>query len=279
MADRAGPHAAGPVPAAGGTVAGPPANLVAFVQRDRTRAMLQRIPRRRVHVTMAGDLAAFRTALRASLVDAVLVDLGPGEPPLAAAALAADLGTAAWVGVSSWRTADAPAIARAATAGLADVLADVVDDALLPALALRHGYTARFAAAFAEPPAPLGLARPVHRDAWAVIVALGGRPLTTSAVAARLGVSREHLSRAFAADGAPNLKRVIDFVRLSAAAVLAKNTLYDTADVARVLGFASASHLATATRRILGLTPSSLARLRPIELAEHFARGHARSRG
>lgn len=257
----------------------PPANLVAYVQRDRTRAMLQKLPRRKVHVTMAAEVSAFRGALRSALVDAVLVDLGPGEGPWAAAAHAADLGTAAWFGVSSWRVAEAPAIARAAAAGLAEVFVDVVDDGVLPAAALRDGFTARFARAFAVPPPPLGLDRPVHREAWAVIVAQGGRPMTTSAVAARLGVSREHLSRAFAAAGAPNLKRVIDFVRLSAAAALAKNTLYDTADVARVLGFASASHLATATRRIVGLTPSSLARLRPLELAEHFARGHARSRG
>jgi AraC-like DNA-binding protein len=66
---------------------------------------------------------------------------------------------------------------------------------------------------------------------------------------------------------------------LCAAAVLAKNPGYDTADVARVLGFASASHLATTTQRVLGLKPPSLARLRPGDLVEHFVQGHSRSRG
>ena len=39
-------------------------------------------------------------------------------------------------------------------------------------------------------------------------------------IAQSLDVTREHLSRSFAASGAPNLKRVIDLVRLIAAAEL-----------------------------------------------------------
>jgi AraC-like DNA-binding protein len=213
------------------------------------------------------------------LVDAVVVDLGAGDATWSALSHAADLTTAAWFGVAAWRASDAPAVDRAVRAGVADVFADGVDDAqLLPAVS-RVGFTPRFAAAFASPPAALRLEREVQHGAWRAIVAHAGRPCTTSTVAERMGVSREHLSRAFSAGGGANLKRVIDFVRLAAAATQARNALYDTGDVARVLDFASASHLATATRRILGLTPTSLARLRPPELAEHFVRGHARSRG
>ena len=63
-----------------------------------------------------------------------------------------------------------------------------------------------------------------------------GDPWITLTIAAReLGVTREHLSRTFAADGAPNLKRIIDLVRLLAAAELAKNPGYDIRDVAQVL--------------------------------------------
>jgi AraC-like DNA-binding protein len=259
--------------------AAPPLGLVAFAARERVRAALQKLPRRRVHVTLTSDVPAFRAALRSQLVDAVLVDLGAGDVAWQAAALAPDLPSAAWFGCAAWRAADGPAIDRAVRLGLGDVLADGIDDPLLSAAVLRSAFTVRFAQALAEPPATFRLARPTQRAAWTAIIAHGGRPVTTSDVAERLGVSREHLSRAFAAEGAPNLKRVIDFVRLAAASALAKNPLYDTGDVARVLRFASASHLATATRRIVGLTPSSLARLRPAELAEHFVRGHARSRG
>lgn len=260
-------------------LAPPPLALVAFATRDRVRTLLQKLPRRRVHVTLSGDLASFRSALRTQLVDAVAVDLGGGEVAWQAAALAPDLPSAAWIGCAAWRAADGPAIDRAARLGMTDVLADGIDDALWPGAIARGAFTARFARALAEAPAAFRLVRPTQQAAWATIIAHGGRPVTTSDVADRLGVSREHLSRAFAAEGAPNLKRVIDFVRLAAASALAKNPMYDTGDVARVLRFASASHLATATRRIVGLTPSSLARLRPAELAEHFVRGHARSRG
>jgi AraC-like DNA-binding protein len=256
-----------------------PLGVVAFAVRDRVRAWLHKLPRRRVHVQVTAEVAAFRQALRTSLVDAVVVDLGAGEPAWAALAHAADLGTASWFGIAAWRASDAPALDRAVRAGLCDILADNIDDAQFVGAVARHGFTPRFAAAFDTPPVALRLQRPVQLDAWRAIVAYAGRPCTTSTVSDRLGVSREHLSRAFAAQGGPNLKRVIDFVRLSAAASQARNAYYDTGDIARVLDFASASHLATATRRILGLTPTSLSRLRPAELAEHFVRGHARSRG
>lgn len=256
-----------------------PLGVVAFAPRERVRALLQRLPRRRLHTMVVADVAAFRVALRSGVVDAVVVDLGGGDAAWQVAALAPELPTAAWLGVAPWRAADAPAIDRAARLGLGDVLADGIDDAVLASRLTDGAFTTRFASAFAAAPGSFRLERDVQRSAWQVIVQHAGRPVTTEVVAGAVGVSREHLSRAFAAGGAPNLKRVIDFVRLSSAAALAKNPLYDTGDVARVLQFASASHLATATRRIVGLTPSSLARLRPAELAEHFIRGHARSRG
>ena len=48
----------------------------------------------------------------------------------------------------------------------------------------------------------------------------GGRPVRTDLLARTLGVTREHLSRSFATAGAPNLKRIIDLVRVIAAAEL-----------------------------------------------------------
>jgi AraC-like DNA-binding protein len=101
----------------------------------------------------------------------------------------------------------------------------------------------------------------------------------TAGLAEALGVTREHLSRTFAADGAPNLKRIIDLVRLISAAELSKNPGYDVRDVAKVLSFASSSHLSSTAQRIAGTRPASLARLRTVDLIERFNRGHARSRG
>ena len=103
--------------------------------------------------------------------------------------------------------------------------------------------------------------------------------MRTEAIADALGLTREHLSRRFAADGSPNLKRVIDLVRLLAASELAKNPGHDLPDIARVLGFASASHLSATCQRLLGVKSGSLARLRPGDLMERFVKqGRFRSR-
>ena len=53
---------------------------------------------------------------------------------------------------------------------------------------------------------------------------------------------------------------------------------YDVADVARVLEYASSSHLSTTSQRIAGTRPASLARLRAVDLIERFLKGRARSR-
>ena len=114
--------------------------------------------------------------------------------------------------------------------------------------------------------------------AWEFIVSHAGRRVSTGVLARRLGVTREHLSRTFAADGAPNLKRVIDLVRLLAAAELSKNPGYDLRDVAAVLDFASSSHLSSTAQRVIGTRPASLARLRTADIIQRFTRGHGRSR-
>lgn len=73
---------------------------------------------------------------------------------------------------------------------------------------------------------------------------------------------------------------MIDLVRLLAAAELAKNPGYDLPDVARVLGFASASHLSGSCQRLVGVKSTSLARLRPLDLIDRFVKqGRGRSRG
>ncbi len=114
--------------------------------------------------------------------------------------------------------------------------------------------------------------------AWTWIVGQAGRPIRTDLMAKELSVTREHLSRSFATAGAPNLKRIIDLVRVIAAAELSKCPGYDAADVARVLAFASPSHLATTAQRVCGTRSASLARLRTGDIIERFLQGRGRSR-
>src|SRR5207244_3878055 len=113
--------------------------------------------------------------------------------------------------------------------------------------------------ALQEAAAPLGLTTELQRKVWGEVLAHAGMPVSTTELANAVGLSREHLSRKFASAGGANLKRVIDLVRLIAAAELAKNPGHDVRDVSRVLRYASSSHLAVAAARISGTRPVSLA--------------------
>ena len=263
------------------SVSGAPAPCIAvFAPRERARTFARgAFPRRRARVVSvkgADDCAAL---FRMELVDAAIVDVGaPTEETWRVAALARDFPSAPFFGVSAMRAADGPGIARCAALDFADVLAESVDDGVARELVSSRTFTARFARALAEPPAALGLATDTQRATWRSLVAQAGRAVRTDALAKAVGVSREHLSRTFAAGGGPNLKRVIDLVRLVAAAELAKNPGHDVRDVARVLGFASASHLSSTAQRVVGTKLTSLARLRTVDLIERFASGRARSR-
>ena len=141
-----------------------------------------------------------------------------------------------------------------------------------------RAFTFRFAQALRDAHQALGLEALLQQRAWRAIVAHGGRTVRTETIAEHLGVTREHLSRSFSASDAPNLKRIIDLVRVIAAAELAKNSGYDLGDVSRVLGFASPSHLSSTAQRIVGTRSASLARLRTTDLIERFRAGRGRSR-
>lgn len=249
--------------------------VVAYAPRERTRALLRSsVPRRSGRVVLTRTPAALGRALRSELADAVVVDLGaPAGDPRGTAALARDFPSVAFLAVTPFRPVDAPVIAECAALDFADVLADGVDDALLRPALQRHGFTSRFAAALDVPPPGLGLASELQLAAWRLIVRRGGRAVRTQELAAALGVTREHLSRSFAAGAASTLKRVIDLVRLLAAAELAKNPGYDLGDVAHLLGYASSSHLSTAAQRLVGTRAGSLSALRAVDLLERFARG------
>jgi AraC-like DNA-binding protein len=254
--------------------------IAACTSRESTRALLRRaFPRRRARLVLARTPAGFERVFRRELVDAAVVDLDHAtDDTWRTAALAREFVSAPFFGVASYRGADGPAIARCAEHDFADIIAEGVDAAAVRDLVLRDTFTARFNRALADPPGALRLDTPLQRRAWGAVVREAGRSVRTLLLARELGLTREHLSRKFAAGDGPNLKRVIDLVRLLSAAELAKNPGYDVADVATVLGFASPSHLATTARRVIGARPVSLARLRAMDLIKRFADGRGRSR-
>lgn len=270
---RAEPHGGGDGGGEGGRASASFPLVLAHAPRERTRAVLRaRVSRRRVRVVVTRSVSALERRLRAELVDAVVVDLGaPAGDALDAAALAREYPSVAFLAVTPFRPVDAPAIAQCAAFDVVDVLADGVDDALLPHTIATHGFSARFALALEVPPPPLGLTSPLQLAAWRWVVARAGRAVRTQELADALRVTREHLSRSFASAGS-TLKRVIDLVRLLAAAQLAKNPGYDVRDVAHVLGYSSPSHLSSTAERLVGTRAESLARLRAVDLVGRFVR-------
>ncbi len=254
--------------------------MLAFATRDRARDLLKRaFPRRRGRLVLARTVHEFTRAFKRSLVDAVIVDVAhPTEETWRAVALARDYPSVPFFALSPLRVADTAALARCVDGDFADVLAEGMDDAAVRDLVMPQSFTVRFGAALHDAHRALGLDTRLQERAWRSIVAHGGRTVRTEMIAAQLHVTREHLSRSFAAAGSPNLKRIIDLVRLIAAAELAKNPGYDLSEVATVLEFASPSHLTSTAQRIVGTRSASLARLRTGDLIERFQQGRGRSR-
>ncbi len=253
--------------------------VVAHAPRARTRELVRTSISHRVgRVAITRSLGTLERRLHASLIDAVVVDLGTAEDGIGAAALAREFPSVAFVAITPFRAVDAPAIAACANCGVADILADGVDDAMLRHAVAVHGFSSRFASALAEPPRELGLESRIQRSAWRFIAGRAGRVVRTHDLASALAVTREHLSRSFGHTGKPQatLKRVIDLVRLLAAAELAKNPGYDLRDVVRLLGYASVSQLSAVAERLVGRPATSLARLRPGDLIEGFVRTTSR---
>lgn len=275
--------------------------LLVFAPRERARAFVRAaFPKRKWKIVGVRDISECREVFRSILVDAALIDVGSaaaatsaggeatGSHPSGAAmnddtwkiaGLAHEFPSSPFFGISPLRATDAPAVARCAALEFCDVLADGIDEPVARDLVAPRTFSSRFAAALATPPQSLGLRTEMQLATWRSILAASGRPVRTAQLAREVGVSREHLSRHFSAPGAPNLKRVIDLVRMIGAAELAKNSGLDVRDIARILGFASSSHLAVTAQRVLGTRPASLSRLRTVDLIERFTQGRTRSRG
>jgi AraC-like DNA-binding protein len=255
--------------------------IVVYTLRERTRVLVKTVfPRRRARVVLTRSVDDFETAFKTNLVDAAVVDLGSAhEDTWRAASLAREYPSVPFFGLTALRAAEGPTLAQCATYEFADVLVDGVDDGAARDIVGSLSFSTRFARALDVSPPVLKLDAPLQQSAWRFIVSHAGRPVRTSELATVLHVTREHLSRSFSAGGSPNLKRIIDLVRIVAAAELAKNPGYDLRDVAKILDFASSSHLSSTAMRVAGTKPTSLARLRTVDLIERFAKGHGRSRG
>jgi len=178
----------------------------------------------------------------------------------------------------SYRVDDGELLLRCHRSGVAAAAVLGVDDPVVGDLAMRVSLSARRRSALAHAPRMLNLTEPLQRQVWDTVLAEADQPLRTEGLARRFGVTREHLSREFAAGGAPNLKRVLDLVRIVCAAQLLENPGYSQADVARLLQFSSASHLSRTARRVAGVSTGRLPGLAPAELLTRFARGKTRSR-
>jgi AraC-like DNA-binding protein len=251
-----------------------PAPLVVctLLKRERARSLVRgAFPRRRAQLLPLRSREELLAALTHQLVDLVIIDGGLGEEAARTLPLAEDFPSAPFVLVSSLLPGDAPLVAQAIASGCSDVLVEGMDDGAARLLLQARGFSPRFDAALAEPPPVLGLTTPLQRLVWRALVRRAGRPVRTEQLAQEHGMSREHLSRSFAVGRAPTLKRVIDLVRVLAAAELAKNPGFDVRDVAQVLGFASSSHLSGTTQRLVGARASSLSRLRTVDLLDRFA--------
>lgn len=247
--------------------------VVALCKRDRARQLVRTaFPRRRAHVVSAKSATDVETHLVRELVDAVIIDAGAGDDAQRLIARADEFQSVPFVLVTTLLPADAPLLARAADAGICEVLIEGVDEGAARELVTRRAFSVRFERALAVPPPVLHLETPLQLAVWHSVVRRAGRPVRTDQLAKELGVSREHLSRSFAAGQAPTLKKIIDLVRVLAAAELSKNAGYDVRDVAEVLGFASSSHLSSTTQRLVGARASSLSRLRAMDLLERFTR-------
>lgn len=245
--------------------------LVVLLKRERARALVRSaFPRRRAHLITAKTSADIGELLVQQLVDGVLIDSGAGEDAGKALAMAADFPTVPFFLVTPSLPQDSPTIARAIDGGVAELLVEGLDDIAARDIVLRRSFSQRFERALFIPPPALQLETPLQIAVWQSVVKRAGRPVRTDQLAKELGVSREHLSRSFAVGNAPTLKRVIDLVRIIAAAELSKNPGFDVRDVAVVLGFASSSHLSGTSQRLVGARASSLTRLRTVDLLERF---------
>jgi AraC-like DNA-binding protein len=249
---------------------------VCHPRREARRALVRSYPRRLGAVRCCDSPQAVERLLAARLVDALVVDVKAA--PEVWLPLPKRFPRIPVFAFSAFRPEDGRLVSECQRAGFAGVLVEPVDHAVAAEWVSRRTAQAARRRAFADAPRLLRLSDPLQLRAWEEVWRRVATPTTTREVAQTLRVTREHLSREFAMGGAPNLKRVIDLVRTACAADLLGNPGYTVRTVARILSYASPSHLAGAARRVAGAVPEQLRAMGPRGVLTAFLKGRTRSR-
>jgi AraC-like DNA-binding protein len=254
-----------------------PAIAALLESRAALLALRRSLPKGGPSVVTCRSPAALHRLLETRLVDAVV--LAP-QPALLSelSELRSRLPSVPVVAYAPFRPDDGELLLACRHHAVSSIAVEGVDDPIVGDLVLRASITAERRRALRDAPRMLRLTEPLQRAAWDVLLGEVERPMRTTALAKRLRISREHLSRQFGAGGAPNLKRVIDLTRVACAAQLLGNPGYAVGTVVRVLHFTSSNHLASTARRIANVATSGLGGLGPRGVLSAFARGNTRSR-
>jgi AraC-like DNA-binding protein len=181
-------------------------------------------------------------------------------------------------GFSVLRPDDGPIIRDFWSAGAVDVIASKVEQAIAGELVASRTMINVIRHELGDAPRLLRLTEPVQLRVWREVIERVDQELRTVTIAKEFGMSREHLSREFAAGDAPNLKRLIDLVKVAVAARMLANPGYTPPMVTRILGFATSSHLTTCVKRVAGVKTAELPELGPRGVLNRFRRGRMRSR-
>ncbi len=175
------------------------------------------------------------------------------------------------------RSDEGAALLELEALGIRRIIVEGIDDPMVGDLVARSGSAAARREALAGLPATLRLTEPLQRRAFDLLAATAGKPPTAAALARRLRVSREHLSRQFGAGGAPNLKRVSSLLQVLAVKEFVANPGYHPTAAATRFGFASLSHLRTVVRRVVRLTVEGLRGASQADLVRRFMAQGGRS--
>ena len=214
--------------------------------------------------------------LEGEVVDAVILDVK--EPRQDLYDLAADYAAIPFFGYGTLRADDGRAIQRCQAAGFQGVFIRGSDDAVLWRLLAPHTSRARRRRAFADAPKRLRMTERFQVEVWNEVLRRETESMTTQDIADAIGVTREHLSREFGAGGAPNLKRVIDLVRVACAADILRCRAYSVVGVARLLRWRSATQMNATAQRVAGDSAAALAEVGVREIVRKFSAGRTRSR-
>ena len=243
------------MPVRGGPL--PAATLLVCSTRDRPRALLARAwPRGRVHIHVVRDADAIDAALATLLVDAIVVDLQPGNTAgvgWRAIERATSHAPIPAVGLVAARALEPGLLQRLHTAGVATILVDGVDDAMLRVLLQPILLSTRFTQRADVLLTSYGYGA-LAESVWRTGVSSLGRLTSVSALAKQLGMSREHLSRSLRAAGSPGPKQLLELARLLVVQALLAEGIPIAVAAGRV-GYSSVSHLARVSRAAVGATP------------------------